>query len=112
MEPESHPNRTKEVYEQKRKQRKAIDQKKKREKARRMAAASKSSARTATNSGLSFKKGGDYEPGMIFNKEWDRKTKSEFLKVRGRYHATGTKATKSDRVKSIEHMLEDAKADE
>ena len=117
-EPESPPDRTQEAYDQKRKQsKKATDQRKKREKAsaaarRTASAAAKSSARPATSGGLSFKKGGDYEPGMRFNKEWDRRTKSEFLKVRGRYHATGTKAAKSDRAKSIRQMLEDAEADE
>ena len=42
----------------------------------------------------------------------DWKTTSEFLKLGGQYHATGTKAAKADRVKSIEQMLEDAKSDE
>ena len=41
----------------------------------------------------------------------DRKTKSEFLKLRGKCYATGTKAAKVDRVKSIKQMLEDAKYD-
>ena len=49
---------------------------------------------------------------MRFRKDMDWKTKSEFLKLRGQYHATGTKAAKADRVKSIEKMLEDAKSDE
>ena len=75
-------------------------------------AASKSSARTATNSGTTFKRGGEYGPGMKFRKDMDWKTTSEFLKLGGQYHATGTKAAKADRVKSIEQMLEDAKSDE
>ena len=112
MEPELPPNRTQEAYEQKRKQRKATNQRKKWEKLRRTAATAKSSATTATNSGLTSKRGGDYEPGMRFKQECDRKTKSEFLKLRGKYHATGTKAAKADRVKSIEKMLGDAKSDE
>ena len=103
------PDQTQEAYEQKRKK-KVVDQRKKREKSRK--AASKSSARTATNSGPTFKKGGEYEPGVRFKQDWDRKTKEEFLKLRGKYHATGTKATKADRVKSIEQMLKDAKSDE
>ena len=49
---------------------------------------------------------------MEFRKDMDRKTKSEFLRLRGAYHAMGTKAAKADRVKSIEQMLEDAKSDE
>ena len=49
---------------------------------------------------------------MRFKQEWDRKTKSEFLKLRGKYHATGKKAEKADRVKSIKQILEDAKSDE
>ena len=45
-------------------------------------------------------------------KDMDKKTKSEFLRLRGVYHTTGTNATKADRVKSIEQLLEDAKSDE
>ena len=107
-EPESPPDRTQEACKYKQKK-KAADQKKKREMSRK--AASKSSARTATNSGATFKRGGEYEPGMKCMKNMDRKSKSEFLKLRGQYHATGMKAAKADRVKSIEQMLEDAKSD-
>ena len=49
---------------------------------------------------------------MKFRKDMDWKTKSEFLQLRGVYHATGTKAAKVDRVKSIKQMLEDVKSDE
>ena len=42
----------------------------------------------------------------------DWKIKSEFLRLRGAYHVTGTKAAKSDKVKITEQMLEDAKSDE
>ena len=98
--PLSPSKRTQEAYKQKQKQRKLADQRTKREKSRRTAAASKFGARTMTNNGLPFKKGGE------------RKTKSEFLILRGKYHATGTKAAKAERVKTIEQMLEDDKSDE
>ena len=49
---------------------------------------------------------------MEFRKDMDRKIKSEFLRLRGVYHATGTKVAKADRVKSIKQMLEDPKSDE
>ena len=49
---------------------------------------------------------------MQLRKDMDRKTKSEFLRLRGAYHATVTRAAKVDRVKRIEQILEDAKSDE
>ena len=49
---------------------------------------------------------------MKFKKDIDRKTKSEFLRLRGAYSATGTKAVQTDRVKYTEQMLEDAKTNE
>jgi hypothetical protein len=40
----------------------------------------------------------------------DRKTRSELLRLRGTYHATGTKAAKADKIQGIKYMLEDAEA--
>ena len=108
-EPESPSDRIQEAYEQKQKK-KVADQKKKQEKVRK--AASKSSVRMATNSGSTFKRGGQYVPGMKFRKDVDRKIMSEFLKLRGQYHTTETKAAKADRMKSTEHMLRDEKSDD
>ena len=74
-------------------------------------AAWKPTERTTTSRGGTFERGGEYKPGMKFRKDMDWKTKSEFVRLRGVYHATGTKAAKADRVKSIEQMLEDEKSD-
>ena len=73
-------------------------------------ATKKPTARATASSGRIFERGGEYKPGMKFKKNMDRKTKSEFLRLRGVYHATGTKEAKADRVKSTKHMLEDAKS--
>ena len=63
------------------------------------------------SSGGKFGRGGEYKPGMKFRKDIDRKTKTEFLEMRGQYPATGTKEAKADRVKSIEQMFEDSKSE-
>jgi hypothetical protein len=66
--------------------------------------------RVTASSGGKFERDGEYKPGMKSRKDMLLKTKSEFLRIGGQYHATGTKASKADRVQSIEQMLEDPKA--
>ena len=90
---------------------KAADQRASR-KASAKKAARKPNTRTATSSGGTFERGGEYKPGMKFRNDMDWKTKSEYLRLRGAYYVTGTKVMKADRVKSIKQMLEDAKSDE
>ena len=107
-EPESPPNRTQEAYEQKRKK-KAANRKSRQASARK--AAKKPTARATASSGGKFERGGEYKPGMKFRKDMDWKTKSEFLRMRGQYHAMGTKAAKANRVQSIKYMLGDARAE-
>jgi hypothetical protein len=75
-------------------------------------AARKPNMGTVASSGGTFERGGEYKPGIKFRKDMDRKTKSEFLRLRGAYHTTGTKEVKVDRVKSTEQLLEDATSDE
>ena len=98
-----------EVYKQKRKK-KAADCKIRQATTRK--AARKPTARATESSDGQFERGGEYKPGMEFRKDMDQKTKSEFLRLRGAYHATGTKAAKANIVKSTKQMLEDAKSDE
>ena len=73
-------------------------------------AVKKTTSTVPTSSGNTLVLGGEYKPGMWFNKTMDRKTRSEFSRLRRTYHATGSKAATVDNQGS-KHMLEDTKVE-